>query len=52
MSDDSNRFSAVFGASGGSGGGGGGANDKVKVDSGDSTADYLKYKVVVEIQSQ
>ena len=45
MSDDSNRFSAVFGASGGSGGGGGGANDKVKVDSGDSTADYLKFKI-------
>ena len=45
MSDDSNRFSAVFGASGGSGGGGGGADEKVKVDGSDSTADYLKYKI-------
>ena len=43
--DDSNKFQAVFGSSGGSGGGGGGANDKVKVDAGDSTADYLKSKI-------
>ena len=45
MSDDSNRFSAVFGASGGSGGGGGGANDKVKVNGADSTADFLENKL-------
>lgn len=52
MSEDSNRFSAVFGASGGSGGGGGGANDKVKVDSGDSTADYLSNKLSTDYTSQ
>lgn len=44
MSDDSNRFSALFGASGGSGGGGG-ADEKVKVNGSDSTADFLENKV-------
>ena len=46
MSDDSNRFSAVFGSSGGSGGGGGGADEKVKVNGSDPTADYLGNKMV------
>ena len=52
MSDDSNRFSAVFGASGGSGGGGGGANDKVKVNALDSTADFLIDKVIGDYTMQ
>ena len=44
MANDSNRFSAVFGASGGSGGGGG-ADELVKVNGSDSTADFLENKV-------
>jgi hypothetical protein len=44
MSDDSNRFSALFGASGGSGGGGG-ADEKVKINGSDSTTDFLENKV-------
>jgi len=46
MSDDSNRFIAVFGSQGGSGGGGGGSNDKVKISSADTTTDFLENKLV------